>query len=209
MFHFEAAHYTANAALVHHQKDPNIYQTWLHLYMILNTKLLGWSFKKNTFMWEMRVEILPCRHTEDQSLCIPQAQRTDSKPSFVSVFAGRPMNVWGHGGVCQGPRQQISVPRDEQWGARQRCIWENSSGPRNESPRWIWETKQKPKSSEISQKTQRTKRQSLAVCVFSKVSDAQNTKSLSCDYNEVFLKDDLLTVLLHEELLIPVRERQR
>ncbi len=62
MFHFEAAHYTANAALVHHQKDGNIYLTWLHLFMILNTKLLGWSFKKkhsNTFMWEMRDLTLP------------------------------------------------------------------------------------------------------------------------------------------------------
>lgn len=161
-------------------------------------------------MWEMRFEILPCRHIEDQTLCIPQAQRTDSKPSFVSVVARCPMNVWGHGGVCQGPRQQISVPRDEQWGARQRCIWENSSGPRNESPRWIWETKQKKsKFPEISHKMQRMKRQTLEVCVFFKSSDFQKTKSLSYDYNEVILKDDLLTVLLHEELLLSDRERQR
>lgn len=54
---------------------------------------------------------------------------------------------------------------------------------------------------------QRMKSQTLAVCGFSKVSNAQ--KSLSCDYNEAVQKDDLLRVLLHEELLTPVRERQR
>ncbi len=69
--------------------------------------------------------------------------------------------------------------------------------------------KTKLKMSEISNKKQRTKWQILEVCVFFKVSDAQNTKSLSCDYNEVLLKNDLRTVLLHEELLLPVRERQR
>lgn len=135
VYYFAVAHYTVNGALVHDQNDSNtllyvMNRTWLHLFMILNTKLLGWSLENthtnsNTFMWEMRVEILPCRHKEDQSLCIPQAQRTDSKPSFVSVFAGCPMNIWGHCGVGQGSRQQISVPSsscslagDEHWEAR-------------------------------------------------------------------------------------------
>lgn len=85
-------------------------------------------------MWEMSEEFLPCPHTAGRSRCIPQAQRTDSKPSYVSVFARHPVNAWGLSGVDQGSRQQTSVPSSscsERRGARRHNMWDghkNSSG---------------------------------------------------------------------------------
>lgn len=162
-------------------------------------------------MWEMSEEFLPCPHTAGRSRCIPQAQRTDSKPSYVSVFAGHPVNVWGLSGVDQGSRQQTSVPSSscsEQRGARRHNMRDghkNSSGATwRITTRYgsVW------KCSEILPKN--AENETLNPCSLWFFQSFWCTKPRNpwCDYSDVILKDSLLMVLLHEEFLIPIRERE-